>query len=123
MAEQVFAYITYKDGVADDSALELVAAAKAVFPEATLTALVAGSGGALGTLCDQLAASYAEVWKIDNPALAYPNAEVVRLALQAILPDNAIVFLPHDTFGMDLGPGLSVKLDAAFVADAVGFET
>ena len=122
MAEQVFAYITHKNGVADDSALELVAAAKAVFPEAAVTALVAGSGDALGTLCDQVAASYAEVWKIDNQTFAYPNAEVVRPALKAILPDAAVVFLAHDTFGMDLGPGLAIQLDAVFVPDAVGFE-
>jgi electron transfer flavoprotein alpha subunit len=30
--------------------------------------------------------------------------------------------LPHDTFGMDLGPGLSIKLDSAFVADVVDIE-
>ena len=34
MAEQVFTYITYKDGIADVSALELVAAAKNIYPDA-----------------------------------------------------------------------------------------
>ena len=122
MAEQVFAYITHKNGVADDSALELVAAAKTVFPDAPVTALVVGAGSDLGALADQMAASYTEVWKIDNQALAYPNAEIIRQILTGLLPENAVVFLPHDTFGMDLGPGLSIKRDAAFVADAVGFE-
>jgi len=32
------------------------------------------------------------------------------------------VLVPHDTFGMDLAPGLSIKLDAAFVADVVDIE-
>ena len=122
MAEQVFAYITHKNGVADDSALELVEAAKTVFPDAPVTALVVGAGSDLGALADQMAASYTEVWKIDNQALAYPNAEIIRQILTGLLPENAVVFLPHDTFGMDLGPGLSIKRDAAFVADAVGFE-
>jgi len=122
MAEQVFAYITHKNGVADDSALELVAAAKAVFPDAAVTALVTGSGAALETLCDQVAASYTEVWKFDSQALDYPNAEVIGPILAGVLPGNAVVLLPHDTFGMDLGPGLSIKLEAAFVPDAVGFE-
>ncbi|MEZ4604655.1 MAG: electron transfer flavoprotein subunit alpha/FixB family protein, partial [Desulfobacterales bacterium] len=54
--------------------------------------------------------------------LAYPNAEVVRKALVAILPADSIVLLPHDTFGMDLGPGLSIKMDSTFVADIVGVD-
>jgi electron transfer flavoprotein alpha subunit len=29
---------------------------------------------------------------------------------------------PHDTFGMDLAPGLSVKMDSAYAADIVDFE-
>ncbi len=122
MAEQVFAYITHKNGVADDSALELVAAAKSAFPDAAITALVTGAGDALETLCEEIAASYAEVWKFNNQALEYPNAEVAGQMLAGLLPGNAVVLLPHDTFGMDLGPGLSIKLDSAFVADAVGFE-
>ena len=42
---QIFAYITHKDGVADDSALELIAAAKKISADAPVTALVVGSGG------------------------------------------------------------------------------
>ncbi|MEE4112764.1 MAG: electron transfer flavoprotein subunit alpha/FixB family protein, partial [Desulfobacteraceae bacterium] len=32
------------------------------------------------------------------------------------------VLVSNDTFGMDLGPGLSIKLDSTFVADVVGIE-
>ena len=56
MAEQVFTYITYKDGTADDSALELVAAAKKIYPDASLTAVVVGSGADLDTVCNEMAA-------------------------------------------------------------------
>ena len=58
MAEQVFTYITYKEGIADDSALELVAAAKKIYPDASLTALAVGSGADLDTVCNKMAASY-----------------------------------------------------------------
>lgn len=119
---QIFAYIAHKDGVADDSALELVAAAKKLDPAAEPIAVVTGSGADLDKVCNEMAASYKEVYKIDNEALAYPNAEVVRKALLNILPSDAIVLIPHNTFGMDLGPGLSIKMDAAFVADVVDFE-
>ncbi len=119
---QIFAYIIHKDGVADDSALELVAAAKGIDADASITAVVTGSGSALDTVCNEMAASYNEVWKVDNDALAYPNAEAIRKLLANILPSDGIVLVPHDTFGMDLSPGLSIKLDSPFVSDAVSFE-
>ncbi len=118
----VFAYIKHADGVADDSALELFVAAKKIAPDAPVTAVVTGTGADLDKICGEMAGVYNAVWKIDNAALAYPNAEVVRKALVNILPADSIVLLPHDTFGMDLGPGLSIKMDSAFVADIVGFD-
>jgi electron transfer flavoprotein alpha subunit len=122
MAAQVFAYIEHKDGVADDTALELISAAQKILPDGAAAAIVTGSGADLDTVCNQLTASCAEVWKFDNEALAYPNAEVIRKLLTAVLPPDAIVLVPHDTFGMDLSPGLSIKLDSVFISDVVGFE-
>jgi len=122
MAGQVFAYITHKAGKADDSARELVVAAGKIFPDAPVTAIVTGSGAELDAVCNEAAAVYKEVWKYDNEALAYPNAEAIRKLLVKILPADAVLLLAHDTFGMDLGPGLSIKMDSAFVSDAVGFE-
>ena len=122
MAQQIFAYILHKDGTEDDTALELIAAAGALNPEAPVTALVAGSGAELDAVCRNIGSSFDEVWKIDNDALAYVNAEVVRPALVRIVPKESIVLVPHEHFGMDLAPGLSVKLDAAYLADVFGFE-
>jgi electron transfer flavoprotein alpha subunit len=122
MAAQIFAYIEHKNGVADDTALELISAAKHIFPDASPTAIVTGSGTDLDGVCSKLAASYAEVWKFGSEALAYPNAELIRKLLVGVLPSTAVVLVPHDTFGMDLSPGLAIKLDAAFISDAVGFE-
>lgn len=118
---QVFAYITHKGGAADDSALELVAAAKKLGADA-VTAVVTGTGSDLDAVCKQAAASYKEVWKIDNAAMVYPNAEVVRKALVNILPAGCILLLSHDTFGLDLGPGLSIKMNAAYAPDVVGID-
>ena len=122
MAGQVFAYITHKAGKADDTAQELVVAAAKIFPDAPVTAIVTGSGPELDAVCNEVAASYKEVWKFGNEALAYPNAEAIRKLLVNILPADAVVLLAHDTFGMDLGPGLSIKLDSVFVSDVVDFE-
>ncbi|MFW6297732.1 MAG: electron transfer flavoprotein subunit alpha/FixB family protein [Desulfosalsimonas sp.] len=117
---QIFAYILHSNGELDDSALELLAAAKKIDPDAEVTALVTGSG--IDDVCKKAAESFKTVWKIDSDALSYPNAEVVRKALLNMLPADSFVLLPHDTFGMDLGPGLSVKMDSAFVSDVVDIE-
>ncbi len=117
---QLFAYIAHNDGVLDDTALELVAAAKAIDAGAAVTALVIGSG--VDAVATEAAASYAEVWKIDGDAFAYPNAEVIRKALVNMLPADAMLLLPHDTFGIDLSPGLSIKLDSSFVSDVVSVD-
>ncbi len=120
MSGQIFSYITSKAGVTDDSALELVTAAKQLDADAAPTAVVVGSG--IDALCNDLATSYAEVWKVENEALTYPNAEIIRNVLLNILPSDCTLLVPHNTFGMDLAPGLSIKMNSVFVADAVGFE-
>jgi electron transfer flavoprotein alpha subunit len=122
MAAQVFAYIEHKNGVADDTALELISAAQGIYPDSSVTAIVTGSGADLDGACNALTASYSQVWKFDSEALAYPNAEAIRKLLVAVLPAEAVVLVAHDTFGMDLAPGLSIKMDSVFVSDAVGFE-
>ncbi len=122
MAQQIFAYIIHKNGVVDDTALEMITAAGKIDTDASVTAVVAGSGAELDGVCKDVASSFAEVWKIDNEALAYINAEVIRPMLARILPKESIVLVPHEHFGMDLAPGLSIKLDAAYLPDAVDFE-
>jgi electron transfer flavoprotein alpha subunit len=101
--------------VSDDSAAELATAAQTMFPGSKPTAIVCGSGV-------ETPASFAEIWKFDNPALSYPNAELIRPLLVKVLPAGSVVLLSHNTFAMDLGPGLSVKLGAAYVPDVVGGE-
>lgn len=116
---RIFAYITHHAGVPDDAAAELLAASKTLDAGASITAIVTGAGAEVDTVCAALQHSYNEVWKISNQALAYPNAELIRKALVAVLPPASVVLLPHSHFGIDLGPGLAVKLNAAFLADVV----
>ncbi len=118
---QLFAYITHNEGQLEDSAAELLVAA-AKFGGDPVTAIVTGSGDAVNTACEQAAKLYPAVWKFDNTELAYPNAEKIRKLLTAVLPGDSIVLMAHDTFGMDLGPGLSIKLDSAFAADVMDIE-
>ncbi len=119
---RIFAYIIHRSGVVDDSAAELLAAAKKIDATAAPTAIVAGWGPNLDAACGSLQASYKEIWKVANEALTYPNAELVRQALVRVLPASSILLVPHDHFGIDLAPGLSVKLNAAFVSDVLAVE-
>lgn len=122
MATQVFALIPHAAGKADDAALELLSAAQAMFPGTAPTALVLGSGAELAAVTQEVAASFPEVWSFNQEALAYPNAELIRPLLQKVLPAGAMILLSHSTLGIDLGPGLSVKLGAAYLPDVVGFD-
>ena len=85
MGRQIFAYILHQEGVADDTALELISAARKIDPDASVAALVTGSGEGLNAVCNEVASTYQEVWKIDNEAISYPNAEVIRGLLVRIL--------------------------------------
>jgi len=122
MTARIFAYIIHKAGVVDDTAAELLAAAKKIDPTASPTAIVVGPGADVDAVCKSVSASFPEVWKVASDSLAYPNAELVRQALVKALPQGCIVLVPHNHFGIDLGPGLSIKLNATFVSDVVGID-
>ena len=116
---RIFAYIVHKGGALDDASAELVAAAKKIDAASSPTAIVTGSGVDLDAVCNSLAASYGEIWKISKEALAYPNSDLVRKALVSVLPAGSILLVPHDHFGIDLSPGLAVKMNAPFVSDVM----
>jgi electron transfer flavoprotein alpha subunit len=119
---QIFAYIVHKGGLVDDSAAELLSAARKI-DSAAPVAILTGWGPDLDSACDALRTSYREIWKCANEALAYPNAELVRQALVKVLPPNSVVLVPHSHFGIDLSPGLSVKTKSAFVSDVLDIES
>lgn len=119
---RIFAYIVHKAGMADDTATELIAAAKRIDPAASPTAIVTGWGTDLDAVCTTLQASYGEIWKIAAEALAYPNAELIRKALVKVVGQGSILLVSHEHFGIDLAPGLSIKLNSTFVSDVLGIE-
>jgi len=119
---RIFAYIAHRAGVADDSVTELVSAAKRIDPTASATAILTGFGPELDMVCGSVRQLYAETWRVEKDALAYPNAELVRKALLDVLPQGCILLVPHNHFGIDLSPGLSIKMNSAFVSDVVNIE-
>jgi electron transfer flavoprotein alpha subunit len=122
MTANIFALVAHRNGAVDDTAAELVAAARKIDPNARPTAILIGWGPALDAACESARALYGEVWKVGHEALAYPDAELVRQALVHVLPPGSVVLATHDHFGIDLSPGLSIKLNAVFVSDVTDIE-
>jgi len=118
---RIFAYIAHKGGVMD-TAFELATAARKIDSSAQLTAVVTGSGAELDAVCASLQPFYGEIWKVANDALSYPNAELIRKAVVKIVPPGSLVLVAHEHFGIDLAPGLSINLNAAYVSDVLGIE-
>ncbi|MFZ1130622.1 MAG: electron transfer flavoprotein subunit alpha/FixB family protein [Terriglobales bacterium] len=116
---RIFCYLAHKGGSLDDTALELAAAARKLDPKAAPTAILTGWGANLDAACNAASSAYAETWKIASEALAYPNAELIRKALVKVLPSGGIVLVAHEHFGIDLAPGLSIKMNSAFVSDVL----
>jgi electron transfer flavoprotein alpha subunit len=119
---RIFAYVVHRSGVVDDSAAELLAVAKKIDATALPTAILTGSGPELETACSALGSGFGEIWKVANAALVYSNAELVRQALVRVLPPGSIVLVPHDHFGIDLSPGLSIKLNVTFASDVLAID-
>ena len=119
---RIFTYVAQRAGVVDDTAAELLQAAKKIDPTAPATAILSGSGSDLESACEALRSSFQEVWKISNESLVYPNAELVRQVLVSVLPSRSILLVAHDHFGIDLSPGLSIKLNCPFASDVVAID-
>lgn len=118
----IFAYVMHKDGGLHDSAPELLTAALALDSGAQVTAILAGDGAGLDAACAEAAKLFPRVWKIAHADLAQPNAELLRPLLTRLIPAGSVTLLAHEHFGMDLAPGLAIKLDAAYLPDAVALE-
>ena len=123
MTARIFAYILHKAGVPDDSAAELAAAARKIDPSTLPVAILTGNGPDLDAACEVLRSNFSEVWKIANESLSYCNAELVRQALVKVLPPGCILLATHDHFGIDLAPGLSIRMNAPFVSDVTGIDS
>ncbi|MBG0780332.1 MAG: electron transfer flavoprotein subunit alpha/FixB family protein, partial [Desulfotignum balticum] len=63
---QMFAYIPFKNGAAEDVALEYPDAAKKIDPSAEVTAVVAGTGADLDKVAEAMTRIYQHVSKIEH---------------------------------------------------------
>ncbi len=61
---RIFIYVVQRAGVVDDSAAELLRAAKKISPAGQPTVILTGNGSELDAACESLRSSFREVWKL-----------------------------------------------------------
>ncbi len=120
--DAVLVYLPHREGALHDSAAELAAAAAQLAPGVAPVAILAGQGAPLDAACAQAAQLFPQVWKLDAAELAQSNAELLRPLLARLVPAGAGLLMAHEHLAMDLAPGLSVKLGAGYLPDAVALE-
>ena len=121
---RIFAYITHKAGVADDTALELIAAAKKIDPAASPIAIVTGFGAELDAVCESSQSQLQRgLEDLERGARLSQRGSRPPGAGQGRSRAEACCWLAHDHFGIDLAPGLSIKLNAAYVPDVLDIDS
>lgn len=120
----IFVYLPHDCEAPADLAAELATAARAIDGSAATT-LVSGYGERLDAACNAAMAYFPEVWKLSHPQLAHSNSELIRPALAALLPPKSILLLIHNYLGIDLAPGLAIKMNAnaAYLPDVLEFSS
>jgi electron transfer flavoprotein alpha subunit len=120
---KILAIVENTTGGLDESAWELLAAGRAL----------AGDGGSVAAallghevtgLGAELATGFDDVYVFDDARLADPDGEADALALEALATREGydVILAPHTNRGIDLAPGLSVKLGVPLLADCFHLE-
>ena len=104
-------------GALDDSAWELLTAARALADGGAVAAVLCGQD--VGGLAEELARGFDDVYVFDDARLALPDAESDGHALRFLLERERFdaVLAPHTNNTLDLLPALAARLDVPLVAD------
>jgi len=118
MAKKVLVIVDRARGGVDESAWELLTAARQLAGDGGGVA-AAVCGHELGELGAELAKGFDDVYVFDDARLADPNGEADAAALLPLLGREGfdVVLAPHTNRGIDLVPGLSVKRGAPLLPD------
>lgn len=108
-------------GEADDTAFELLAAAKGL-GEAAVAAVLMGED--LDASTAELVRWFDEVHVFDDPRLARPDGDFqARILAPLVQREQPLATLvPHTNTGMELAPMLAARLDVPLIADAMAVE-
>jgi electron transfer flavoprotein alpha subunit len=120
---KILAIVERAGGGLDESAWELLAAGRALAGDGGKVA-AALLGHEIGGIATELATGFDEVHVFDDARLTDPDGEADGLALEALIAREKfeVILAPHTNRGIDLAPGLSVKLGVPLLADCFTLE-
>lgn len=107
----------------DDTAWELLAAARRLAGDGgRVGAALTGSG--VGDLGSELARGYDDVWVFDDERLASWDGEGCARALAPLIAREkpGLILAAHTNLGIDLAPGLSVRVGVPLLPDCLVLE-
>ena len=109
-------------GGLDESTWELLTAARALADGGRVAAAVLGKD--VGALATELAGGFDAVHVFDDAQLADPDGEADALALAPLIAREGfdVTLLGHTNGGIDLAPGLSVRVGAPLLADCFALQ-
>jgi electron transfer flavoprotein alpha subunit len=122
---KILVLVEHTNGVTDDSAYELAAAARSL-DEAGEGVRVGAVvlGDEVGALAEGLGAWFDDVYVFDSPRLQVPDgvagAELLAGLIEREQPFATLI--PHTNTGMDLAPVLAVKAGAPLFADCIALQ-
>ena len=119
MGAGIYVLVPHVEGIVEETAGEMISVAKRIDPKSDPVGIVFGSGSALDMACGSASNLFRKIWRVDDQVAATANAEMLRIILTRVLPTGSIFIAIHDHFGMDLAPGLSIKLNAPYLNDVV----
>ena len=119
---EIFVFVERsKDGF-DESALELLTAARGL-GEATVSAVLMGAD--VADLASEAARWFDSVYVFDDPALAQPDGDLQSRILAPLIDREKplVTLVPHTNTGLELTPMLSVRAGTPLIADAMAIES
>ena len=118
---QIFVVVERSGDGLDESALELLTAARGL-GDATVSAVLMGSD--IADLASEAARWFDGVYVFDDPALAQPDGDFQSRVLAPLLDREKpfVTLVPHTNTGLELAPMLSVRAGTPLIGDAMAIE-
>ena len=119
---QIFVLVERSGDGLDESALELLTAARSL-GDSTVSAVVMGADAA--DLASEAARWFDSVYLFDDPALAQPDGDLQSRVLAPLLDREKpfVTLVPHTNTGLELAPMLSVRAGTPLIGDAMAIES
>lgn len=122
--KNIFVLAEHRNGTLRDTTWEALAAARSVASGLGADIACLLLGNETSAMLDRLIQEFPKVIVVDDPTLQVFNSDAYSKCLRAILQEQSdyLLLMGASNWVIDLGPGLSIELDAALATDCFGLE-